>query len=380
MGTRRVVCAVLWVHLSWMGPLCLAIVAGLGSAASMAAPSEVSLQRVPIVLDGEMAKDALLREELELRLPDHALVVPQSPAEIPTVFLWVGAVRAEEGMLELQVIVSDGRLYQRPLRLPGGGERARVVAGAVANLVDGIEREHIAPTRTEVEMPSLKLEEEALPAHREPSLEQKEVPDEAARRPEARPAATAIQPTDVFHLSARAGLAAGVGPPTALSGLVGAGAALGFSWVRGGGFLVGGSVRGLGWRGDGLSIGRVRLLARVGYVWTRESWSVAIAAGPCVEPLWLGGSVRPPGGDARRVAPLVGAALSTGPRWRAWSRPGGSSVWLGADIDVSASVEARRSPGVVFVQDAATLDGLVTAGGLELGLAAVAELRVPRTR
>ncbi len=155
---------------------------------------------------------------------------------------------------------------------------------------------------------------------------------------------------------------------------------MGFSWVRGGGFLVGGSVRGLGWRGDGLSIGRVRLLARVGYVWTRESWSVAIAAGPCVEPLWLGGSVRPPGGDARRVAPLVGAALSTGPRWRAWSRPGGSSVWLGADIDVSASVEARRSPGVVFVQDAATLDGLVRAGGLELGLAAVAELRVPRTR
>lgn len=364
-----------------MAPLSLAIVAALGPVASVAAPSEVSLERLPIVLGGEMAGDVTLREELELRLPDHTIVVPGSPADIPSAFLWIGAARSGEGVVELQVIVSDGRLYQRPVVLPTEGDGARVLAGAIANLVDGIERKSVAPTRTEVEVPELGVPEDA-PASLDP-----ETPSEAAKQSEDPPAPADALPTDPalwvagsLHLSAGGVFAVGLGPPTALTGPVGAGAMLGVAWVRNDGLLLGGGLRGMGWRASGLSLGRVRLAAHVGYAWTRESWSVVVSGGPSLEPMWLGASVRQPSGGTRSSAPLFGASVSGGPRWRAWSRDGGPSVWVGAELDVSVSAEARRSPGVVFVQDAGTAEGLLRAGGLELAVAGVVELRVPRSR
>ena len=245
-----------------MGPLCLAMVAGLGPATSTAAPSEVSVERLPVVLAGDMASDAALREELELRLPDHVIVVPSSPADIPSAFLWVGAVRGEDGLVALHVIVSDGRLYQRPLVLPAAGDRARVAAGAIANLVDGIERKSVAPTRTEVEVPPLGLEQGGPP---DPEPETVAGPGTSAEDP---PPATVELPTPIqggLQLSAAGVFVAGLGPPTAFTGPVGAGGVLGVAWVRSGGLLLGGALRGMGWRAKGLGVGRVRLTAQVGY-------------------------------------------------------------------------------------------------------------------
>lgn len=361
-----------------MMPLGLAALAGIGAATSMAAPAEVSIDRLPLVLGAEMAGDAALLEELELRLPDHPIVAPASRTEIPSAFLWIGAARRGDGVLELQVIVSDGRLYQRPVVLPAEGERARVTAGAIANLVDGIERQSVVPTRTEVEVPTLGSEADADPqARREaPQRPQQDAPSpKDVPRVEPRPAVVGQ-----LHVWASGAFALGVGPPRGQTGPVGAGAALGVAWVRADGLLLGGALRGMGWRAQGLSMGRIRLLANVGYAWTRKDWSIVLAVGPSLEPLWLNASVREAGGGARRSLPLFGAAASAGPRWQAWSRPGGPSLWVGADLEAAGSAEARRRPGVVFVQNAQTGDGLLRAGGLELGVSVLAELRVPRSR
>lgn len=380
-SVRRVALPVFWVHSARMALLNLAVVAALTPAASVAAPSEVSLDRLPLVLGGEMAGEGALQEELELRLPDHAIVVPESPAEFPPAFLWIGAARSSEGVVELQVIVSDGRLYQRPLVLPTEGDRARVMAGAIANLVDGIERKRVAPTRTEVEVPELVVLEDVRPSV-EPRTTSEAPTHLQEAPPEADPSPTDAGPqlAGSLHLSAGGVFAVGLGPPTALTGPVGAGATFGVAWVRNDGLLLGGGLRSMGWRASGLSVGRVRLLAHVGYAWTRESWSVVASGGPSLEPLWLGASVRQPSGGTRNSFLLVGATVSGGPRWRAWSSDGGPSVWLGPDLDVSVSAEARASPGVVFVQGAGTAKGLLRAGGLELAVAGVVELRVPRSR
>ena len=125
------------VPLLWVACAC--------SVAAVAPKADAS----PLVLGGGLADDAALRSELALRLPDHALVSPEDRGALPSGFLWIEAA-PREGALELQVITSDGRLYRRTVPLPAQGDAARITAGAVANLVDGIAQRTLTPDAVDV--------------------------------------------------------------------------------------------------------------------------------------------------------------------------------------------------------------------------------------
>ncbi len=344
------------------------------------APADAEAERLPILLDAGLAEDAALRDELTLRLPDRPIAIARPGDTAPPEFLWVGAESPAVGAFELQVITSDGRLYRRTVELPADADAARVTAGAVANLVEGIERQSITPDQTEVPVPV--LEPPAKPETREVVAESETEP--RAREVAAEPdAATRGEPTTPdsphLHLTFGAALPLGLGPP-GLPGIVAAGGSGGAAWAGPRGLLLGGRIRGLGWSADDLSMGRVRVWARAGYVWTRRRWSVEAAGGPTVEPLWTSAVVRAPNGARRSSVPLVGLAASAGPRWRTWGRPGGVSLWVALEVELSGSAEARRDLGVLLVRDSATDRALLRAGGLEVTPTLSLELRLPASR
>ncbi len=337
---------------------------------STGAPSDPDAQRLPLVLDAGIAGDLALRDELALRLPERPILGLVSGEAPPREFLFVGVGEASSGALDLQVITSDGRLYRRRVPLPTQGDRARVTAGAVANLVDGIERRTLTPDQTEVEIP---LEdppaEPEVPPDAEPAIETTPQPEPDPRSSEPAP------PGPALHLTLGGALALGLGPPEAVAGIVGAGGLLGAAWVRPKGLLLGGRVRALGWGEDDLCVARVQLWAQAGYAWTRGPWSVVAAGGPTVEPLSIRPAVREPSGTRRPSVPLVGLSASAGPRWRAWGRPQGPTLWVAFDLEMSVSAEARRDMGVLLVRDASTETPLLRAGGVELVPTLSLELR-----
>ena len=208
---------------------------------STGAPSDPDGQRLPLVLDVGFAGDAALRDELTLRLPERP-ILGLVPGDLPPgEFLFVGGSEIGGDALDVQVITSDGRLYRRRVPLPSQGERARVTAGAVANLVDGIERRTLTPDQTDIEIP---LEDPVQPeVPPDPEAARVEAPQPAPGAPRS-PAPARSGPT--LHILLGGALGLGVGPPRLVDAIVGAGGLLGAAWVGPRGLSFGGRVRALG--------------------------------------------------------------------------------------------------------------------------------------
>lgn len=352
-----------------MAPLFHAV----GAAAMvLASPAEQDGEQLPIVLGGALSDDATLRIELELRLPGHEIAGKDDA--LPSAFFWIGsdASAPAPDAFELKVITSDGRLYRRAVSLPEQGDRARVTAGAIANLVDGIERRTVTPDETEVAIPVEKTKAEPEPDEPEEPEPEPEDSEPAAPQVLQRPTVPTHRP---LHVGVGLAVGLGLGPPAGLTGVVGVGGGVGASWVRPGGLLLGGSLRAMGWARGGVSIARVRVWARAGYVWTGGRWSAMAAGGPFVEPLWIRPDVREVGGSERTPVPLVGLAATAGPRLKLWARDDGPSLWMTLDLEAAGSGEARRDMGVLQVRTADTGDALLRAGGVELTPMVGVELR-----
>lgn len=350
-----------------MGPLfsvaCAALVATV-------APADVDAQ--PLVLGTGLADDEALRSELALRLPGHAILPPQERGRLPSAFLWIVADVPTQGAFELQIITADGRLYRRRVALPTDGDAARVTAGAIANLVDGIARETLTPDETEVPIPVVEVTQ---PQRVEEPLSRSQ-PEPDVMQTTPTPPPPAPDPPKTYLTVGGTGVL-GVGPPSSLAGFVGGGASVGVLWwAHSQGPMVGGRLRGIGRRRSGLSVGRVQVWLQLGYARSFGRWSVVTSAGPLVEPVWFDDTVRETNGRRRRGVPLVGFAAAAGPRWKVWERSDGMSLWLAADLDASASVEARRPMGVVLVRDAESGQPLLRAGGVELAPTLGVEVRL----
>ncbi len=333
--------------------------------------TDVGMHELPIVLDGPVRG---LKEELSLRLPGRTISTFGAPQDAPLAFLWVGTEAGTDGAFTLRVIVSDGRLYQRTVLQPPQGERARVLAGAVANLVEGIERQEVAPTQTSVPIPQPEPEPTLETPEPEPDPEPEPEPEPEPQTP---PDTPLPEPSGALHLTVGGGLVGGL--VGAAPSIAGASGAIAVAWAARTGLVLGGEVRGSGWSADGLSVGRLRLWPRAGYAFApARGWSLQIVAGPFVEPLWLSAPVRAPAGGVRSGAPLLGGAVAAGPAVRVWQRPRGPSIWVGLDLEVSGSAEIQRSPGVLIVRDAAGEGVVARAGGVELAGMLGVQLRLPR--
>jgi|GEM_PF-2278186 len=355
---------VLCLVLSWAAP---------ADPAVAETPAVSQEDTMPVVLDDSIPDVATVRDELSLRLGGRDILLAATPGDAPpNAFFWVGASEAGNGDVLVEVIVSDGRLYQRRVREPPEGEEARVLAGALGNLVDGIARRALKPTRTAVEVPAL-VQPDAVPEPEEEVVVVTPPDSPPAKIEDASPSKTERAVAAVWG---GGGLALGVGPPTDVTGPSAAGGGLGGAWLAPVGLTVGGSIRAAAWRRGGVRITRVRLAAEVGYLrsWTRGS--VGVRGGPFVEPLWIDAEVRRPSGGVRPDAPLVGLAAVVSPRVRVAEVPG-VSLWLGPDVEVGVSAEAARPFGAVRVlRDAQT--PLLRAGGVELAFGVAFEARLVR--
>lgn len=347
----------------------------LGNASAPEAPPPMSQEDtrvLPVVLDDSIPGVEGVRDELALRLGGRSIVLASSPRDAPpSAFLWAGATPQDDGLL-LQVIVSDGRLYQRVVRRPPPGEEARVTAGELANLVEGIAERRLQPTRTAVAVPSLTQTKDVAPPEPTP-----EPSDEPPRKTPPPPPPTQTRPRPVVaSVWATGAWVAGLGPPADLTGTATAGAGLGGAWHHPRGLTVGGSLRAASWQRGGVRMTRARLALQVGYGWTWERWALVVRAGPHVEPLWIDTAVRRPSGPSRPRAPLFGGMATLSPRVQI-AEQSGFVLLVGPDLEVAGSFEAATPAGAVrILRDADT--PLLRAGGMELGVGLTLEARLRR--
>ncbi len=343
-------------------------------ATAVANPVEVA---APLVIDSTSTDAPALREELTLRLPDRAIDFSTTPRDPQRqAILWVGVRELDtRDDVELRLITSDGRLYRRTLPAPPA-HRARVIASAVANMIDAIERDAIQPTAVDVEIPPAQTPLDPSP----PQTQLEPPPPPLASTPtEPPPPSVEPAPRSALPLAWSVWLGSeatvGVGPPTDASGVAGMGGTLGLGWRHRRGAMVATELRVEGWD-RGVRSTRLRAAVLAGYGWRWSPWSLVLLAGPTVEGLWIDATLHRPSGARRGAPPLFGGRVTIRSSRRVWGRDA-VELHLGVQLDGAGSVETSRPLGAVRVVRA-TDDGFDTvarAGGGELSAGLVVEVR-----
>jgi len=345
------------------------------AATAGAAPPEGPEQEplvLSLVLGATARAEPGLADELTLRVAPRSLASQgQTPAEP---FVHIALQPVDDSRVQLRLVVSDGRLFTRDVPATAD-ERARVVAGAVANMIDAIEHNRLAPIETGVEVPVVEPE---APNEPDPPPKPKTDPKsehELDRKLEPQPQPEP-EPQAWVGVVAGGDLSVGVGPPSAVAGMTGIGGSLGGQLVHRSGVLAGLSGRVTAWRAAGISLLRARVSAVAGYAWQHDRFELASAIGPTVEFLRVGAALVQPSGGRRRAVPLVGGCL--------WARPSYAvlvgrqgALRLGLQAELAAAFEARSPAGAVQIYRATPSgqEPIARAGGLELSFALVAEGR-----
>ncbi|MCH9686800.1 MAG: hypothetical protein K0V04_35530, partial [Deltaproteobacteria bacterium] len=257
--------------------------------------SEACAAPLVVVIDRRLDIAPELREELLLRLGDRVWS-PSDSSPRPTVaFAWMTVQPLGPDQFDVQLIVSDGRLFSREV----GAEheqRARVVAGLVANMLDAIENNRLAPLRTGVVVPPEAIEQPP-PVAAEPmeQVEPVEEPEPAEVPQPSSPDPSPVEPSTPqpapqwwMGVVGGGGATFGVGPPTDVTGVTGVGGGLGAQWIHTSGVVVGLDVRGLGWRPSNVPLTRMRVVASAGYAWRPGRFELLTTIGPMVETVWVG--------------------------------------------------------------------------------------------
>jgi len=391
--------------------------------------------RYGVVLDGAIEPSEGLPDELALRLGDRSIDSARTLATEPDgPYVWVAVDEVRAGAVEIRLIVSDGRLYTRTTEAPAE-QGSRVVAGAVANMLDAIENNRLAPQQTGVAVP--------VPVAQAEAGGETTAPDGASTGtgegsggdvPPAAAGAVAV-PRAWVGVVAGGGATFGLGPPTESAGVTGLGGGLGVQAVLERGVVVGLSGRGSGWRSEGVSLTRVRVAAVAGYAWRsgrsgrageragraeeragraeeragraeeragraeerpgrsderpgREDerpgradgpgrFELLVAAGPTVEFIRVGAELLSADDRSRsRIAPLLGGCVLVRPMVTV-AEPRGARVGVGVEVEAAASVEARAPAGAVQLEreTAGGSRPIARAGGFELETGVVVEVR-----
>lgn len=340
-----------------------------GAVESAAADAPAESVVLAVVLGADARTEPGLVDELALRVAPRMLAPAGETPPEPYVHIAVQAL--DDARVELRLVVSDGRLFTREVPAQPD-ERARVVAGAVANMIDAIEHNRLAPIETGVEVPIVEPNEPEPEAEPDPEAKPKPKRElEPEREPEPEP-----EPDAWIGMVGGGDLSLGVGPPTAVAGLTGVGGSLGVQLLHRSGALAALDARVTAWRASGVSLLRVRLSAIAGYAWQRERFELAGALGPTVELLRIGAALVQPSGGRRPSVPLLGGRLLARPSYAVLVRPA-AQLRLALQAEVAAAFEARSPAGAVqiFRTTPEGQEPIARAGGVELSLGVLAEGR-----
>lgn len=332
--------------------------------------------RYAIVLDEAIEPSAGLPEELALRLSDRAITSARDAAGYPEgPYIWVEVDDVGTGAVRIRLIVSDGRLFSRTVDTTDD-QRARIVAGSVANMIDAIEGNRLAPQQTGVEVPTPE------PTPDEPNPPEPDPPEpESVTEPSTRSplAPTPIDPEPSAWLGVVGSGAGvfGVGAPTAVAGPTGLGGSLGAQWLHRTAAIVGLDLRATGWRSAGVSLTRLRVSVTAGYAWRPGRFELLGAIGPTVEATLVDAELFTPSGRRRDATPLVGGRLLVRPSYTVAKRST-LRLLVGVEAEAAGAAEARSPPGAIQIhrRRGDGFEAIARAGGFELAVALVVELRV----
>ena len=197
-----------------------------------------------------------------------------------------------EGALQLEVILSDGRLYQRTIAAPSAGREraaARLIASTLAAIEDasatpdrrdGIFTLPIADAPATPNPPTVTTDPPTITTNPEPASQRQAKP---ASQDPAKPASRLQREPLALGVALALGPGFGLGAPGAGLGLAGGGGGLRIDLRLRRGVTVGAGFRGHARVHDDLALGRFRGALVVGHVLRRGPLELALLAGPTLE-------------------------------------------------------------------------------------------------
>ncbi len=373
------------------------------SASPELAPASTPARAIARVwLRGVGLDEAALVEAVAARLTDKQILAAGQAMRASEGLVALCHVTAQDGQLVLEVVLGDGRVYQRQIAAKADG-RERAAARLIASTLASIEDETARPDRRDGVLVLPARAPEGPTAIAAPDVNEAAaasvVPDAAETAmppvvPALEPAQTlmpvvpATEPAEVANMPSvteaprrtlelgvalAPGALFGLGAPPAGAGLAGGGGGLRLDLKLGRGVLLGAGFRGLVRVHDGLTLARLRGALAVGYLLRRGAFELAAQAGPTLE-TW---QVRESGAAVTyTTTSSSGAALLLGGLARA--ALGGRvvrprvSARLGGYVELAGS--ARASGRIPQIAREPGLAPVFVLGGAELSLGLEVEL------
>ncbi len=285
------------------------------SASPELAPASTPARAIARVwLRGVGLDEAALVEAVAARLTDKQILAAGQAVSASEGLVALCHVTAQDGQLALEVVLGDGRVYQRQIAAKADG-RERAAARLIASTLASIEDETARPDRRDgvLVLPARAPEgptaiaapdvNEAAAASVMPDAAATAMPPvapapEPAQTTAMPPVAPATEPAEAANMPADTeaprrtlelgvalapGVLFGLGAPPVGAGLAGGGGGLRLDLKLGRGVLLGAGFRGLVRLRDGLALGRLRGALAVGYLLRRGAFELAAQAGPTLE-------------------------------------------------------------------------------------------------
>jgi len=356
------------------------------------APSRVIAR---VWLHGVGLDEAALAEAVATRLMDKQILAAGQAAPAIDGPVALCHVTAQGGQLALEVVLGDGRVYQRTIPAKGTG-RERAAARLIAATLASIEDETAKPDRSDgvfvapvaaaetVEAPGSVEAPVVVPPPREPDASPSPPPaTEVARdttvqpvvpsEPVAEARPTRAVPTLELGVALTGDVLFGLGAPTRGAGLGGGGGGVRIDLKLRRNVLLGAGFRGLVRVKDGLALGRFRGALGVGYLLRRGAFELATQLGPTLETWQVSEGGEPvtytttsSSGPSLLLGGLTRAALGGRVQRRR------VSARVGGYVELAGSV--RSSGRVPQIAREAGLAPVFVPGGAELSLGVEVEL------
>ncbi|MBK7826372.1 hypothetical protein [Nannocystis sp.] len=384
----------------------------LGAPADLPAPPEAPSISASTPTSGRVIVRVWLRgagldadalaEAVATRLTDKQILAAGQAAGPIAGLVALCHVTAQDGQLVLEVVLGDGRVYQRKITAPAAG-RERTAARLIAATLASIEDETARPDRSDgVFVAPVAVSSEPLrgPEATMPTA----VQDDASaagpvaagrgavgagagrpvdtRAPATTPAATTERPRQDATGAARTlelgvalelGASFGLGAPAAGAGLAGGGGGLRVDLKLRRSLLLGAGFRGHTRLHDGLALGRFRGAAVVGHLLRRGAFELTTLVGPTLETWQVtqdGAPVKYTTTSSSGASLLLGGLARVGLGGRVQRR--GMSARIGGYVELAGS--ARSSGRVPQIARAAGQAPVFVLGGAELSLGVEVEL------
>lgn len=355
------------------------------------APSRVIAR---VWLHGVGLDEAALAEAVATRLTDKQILAAGQAAPAIDGPVALCHVTAQGGQLALEVVLGDGRVYQRTIAAKGTG-RERAAARLIAATLASIEDETAKPDRSDgvfvapvaaaetVEAPGSVEAPVVVPPPREPEATPPPPAREVVRDTTVQPAAdsepvaearpTSAVPTLELGVALTGDVLFGLGAPTRGAGLGGGGGGVRIDLKLRRNLLLGAGFRGLVRVKDGLALGRFRGALGVGYLLRRGAFELATQLGPTLETWQVsegGEPVTYTTTSSSGPSLLLGGLVRAAPGGRVQRRR--VSARVGGYVELAGSV--RSSGRVPQIAREAGLAPVFVPGGAELSLGVEVEL------